>query len=337
MAETMRALLYEGPRQLELRTMEIPQPGEHEVLVRVHWAGICGSELSGYLGLNSLRKPPLVMGHEFAGVIEQAGTRVEGLQSGDRVTANPLISCGICMDCYSGRANLCPKRSLVGAGRPGAFAEYAVVPAGNIHVLPESVSLDAAALAEPFACAVRIARLAALEPSDSLFIAGAGPIGLFVLRAAQRYGVQHTAVMDLNAERLGIVRAMGGIAVSCDEDLARVTPARGFDKCVDAVGIDATRQQCMGIARPGGRVVFSGLHTADSVVPVNTAIRNELTMLGSFGYNPIDFQIALKWIEESGTGLERWTVHEPLENGKACFDKLLSGPGSVAKILLDLS
>jgi threonine dehydrogenase-like Zn-dependent dehydrogenase len=119
----MKALVYEGPRTMTIRQIAIPSVGEDEVLIRVERAGICGSELSGYLGYNSLRKPPLVMGHEFAGSIEAMGPRATRFQSGDRVTANPLVSCGRCRDCVTGSANLCADRILVGAGRPGAFAE----------------------------------------------------------------------------------------------------------------------------------------------------------------------------------------------------------------------
>lgn len=230
----MRALVYEGPREMVMRDIPIPEPGENEVLIKIHKAGICGSELSGYLGKNALRKPPLVMGHEFAGTIEKLGAGVNEFNIGDRVTANPLVSCGKCLDCQNGAANLCAQRVLIGAGRPGAFAEYTTVPAVNVYRVSDSVSMDNAALAEPFACAARIARLADLTPIDHLLIIGAGPIGLLTLRAAQLHGVRKIVVMDLNQDRLSIVRAMGGTAASSVEELDQLKPGRGFDKAVDA-------------------------------------------------------------------------------------------------------
>jgi len=330
----MKALVYEGPKTMNMRETDVPQPAEDEVLVRVATAGICGSELSGYLGHNSLRKPPLVMGHEFAGTIAAVGARVSKFSAGDRVTANPLVSCGSCADCQAGHANLCASRSLIGAGRPGAFAEYVAVPERNVYALPDHLSFEQGALAEPFACAVRIARLARIKPEDSVLIVGAGPIGLLTLIAARIHGARSVAVMDLNAERLSIVKQLGGIAIPDAQALEQSKPARGFDKAVDAVGLDATRQTCMQFARPGGRIVFSGLHAADSALPVNAAIRNELTLLGSFGYNPTDFDAAVQWLSEGLVDLKPWMESRPLEEGGECFEKLLGNPGAIAKIML---
>lgn len=333
---TMKALVYEGPKKMNMREVDIQQPGDYEVLIRVATAGICGSELSGYLGHNSLRKPPLIMGHEFAGTIAAVGERVSKFTAGDRVTANPLVSCGSCSDCRAGHANLCEARSLIGAGRPGAFAEYVVVPEGNLYALPDHLTFDEGALAEPLACAVRIVRLAQVSPVDSLLIVGAGPIGLLTLIAARIYGVKKVAVMDLNKERLSIVERLGGIPVADAQALEDVKPLRGFDKAIDAVGLDVTRQTCMQVTRPGGRVVFSGLHSADSALPVNTAIRNELTLLGSFGYNPIDFDAAVQWLSDGLVNLVPWIESKPLAQGGECFEKLLGNPGSIAKIMLHI-
>lgn len=332
----MKALIYEGPRILTMRQKPIPKPQEDEVLIRVERVGICGSELSGYLGHNSLRKPPLVMGHEFAGTIAAVGKGVDKLAIGDRVTANPLVYCGVCGDCKAGAANLCMSRSLIGAGQPGAFAEYVIAPKANVLSIPEGISMDEGALVEPVACAVRICRLAKITPSDRLLIVGAGPIGLLVLQTARLFGLVDIVVMDVNHERLEVVTQLGGIAVASAEELNQFRLDRGFDITVDAVGMDVTRQQCMTSSRPGGRVVFSGLHAADSVIPINMAIRNELTMLGSFAYNPIDFESALQWIIEGRIDLRPWLTHAPLEEGQACFEKLISNPGKTVKFMLTL-
>jgi 2-desacetyl-2-hydroxyethyl bacteriochlorophyllide A dehydrogenase len=334
--ETMKALVYEGPKIMNIRQVPLPSLKEDEVLIQVERAGICGSELSGYLGHNSLRKPPLIMGHEFSGSIAAVGERVSRFQPGDRVTANPLVSCGVCEDCHTGHANLCSSRSLIGAGRPGAFATYVAVPERNVYRMPSGMEMDEAVLAEPFACAVHACRLAKLSPSDTLFIAGAGPIGLFMLQTAKVYGLERIVVSDLNLERLDIVRELGGIPVQSEQELKKESPGRGFTVTVDAVGIDVTRQQCIQMARPGGKVIFSGLHASDSLIPINTAIRNELVMIGSFGYNPIDFEWALKWIAEGKVDLKPWIMHASLEQGQECFDRLLSNPGKVAKILLTI-
>ncbi|NHN28607.1 alcohol dehydrogenase catalytic domain-containing protein [Paenibacillus sp. S3N08] len=330
----MKALVYEGPRSMSIREQPLPVLGENEVLVQVAKAGICGSELSGYLGHNSLRKPPLVMGHEFSGTVVQVGARVQGFRGGERVTVNPLISCGLCTDCLTGKQQLCGSRQLIGAHRPGAFAEYVAVPAGSVHCLPEGVTFAEGALTEPLACALHVCRLLQLTPEVRLLITGAGPIGLFILTAAQAYGLNTIVVTDINSERLDAVKALGGVGVSA---LAPdgVRPG-SFDAAVDAVGIQATRLQCVRALKPGGRLVFTGLHEAGAVLPINEMIRNEIQTAGAFAYSPRDFELSLKWIGEGKASLLPWTVTEKLEEGAACFEKLLDNPGPIAKILLHM-
>jgi threonine dehydrogenase-like Zn-dependent dehydrogenase len=336
-AQMMKALVYEGPRMMNVREVPVPAAGVGEVMIRVEIAGICGSELNGYLGHNALRKPPLVMGHEFAGTVIVAGEGANKFESGNRVTANPLVSCGSCQACQSGTANLCPERYLIGAGRPGAFAEYVVVPEKNVYALPDSLSFIDGALVEPFACAVRVCHLASAHPKDRMLIMGAGPIGLFVLETSKIYGMTDVVVMDINEERLAIVKELGGIGVLSTEELTAAAPAGGFEKVVDAVGLDITRQQCIQYAKPGGSVVFSGLHVPDSIIPINLAIRNEIKMFGSFGYTPNEFEMALNWLAEGKANLKPWLSLKLLENGQDCFEKLLNNPGKLAKIMLDIS
>jgi len=331
---TMKALVYENPRTLNMRDVPIPAPADDEVLVRVSRVGICGSELSGYLGHNSLRKPPLVMGHEFAGIVERTGAQVSQLKPGDRVTVNPLVTCGSCSYCRTGRSQLCRQRQLLGAHRPGAFAEFVAVPARNAFKLDGTVSLEEGAFTEPFACAIHVCRLLALSPTDRLIIYGAGPIGLLALQAAQSYGVREAVVVDLNEKRLEIAEELGGIAVT---GLERSPFAQGeFDAAIDAVGAEATRRGAVRAVRAGGRVVFTGLHEAESRLPINDMIRDEIAAIGAFTYTEQDFATAMSWIAQGRANLLPWTVHAPLEEGAACFDKLIEGPGKVAKILLTL-
>ncbi|WNQ13961.1 alcohol dehydrogenase catalytic domain-containing protein [Paenibacillus aurantius] len=331
----MKALVYEGPRSLIIREVPVPDLRPDEVLIRVKRAGICGSELSGYLGHNSLRKPPLIMGHEFSGVVERLGSQAEGWQRGDRVTANPLVTCGHCRFCRNGQSQLCGERNLLGAHRPGAFAEFVAVPASNVYRLEDHVSWEEGAFAEPFACAVHVCRLLALTPTDRLLIYGAGPIGLFALQAAQVYGLRNIVVADLNEARLEIVRELGGIAVT-GLDQIDSTFQGGFDAVVDAVGAEITRRISVKAARPGGKVVFTGLHEAESNLQVNDMIRMETLTMGAFAYSREDFETALLWIEQGRVSMLPWVEHASLSEGSLCFEKLISGPGKVAKIMLGL-
>ncbi|WP_225446623.1 zinc-dependent alcohol dehydrogenase [Paenibacillus rhizovicinus] len=335
MEQTMKALVYEGPKAMRMRTLPVPEPKYDEVIVRVERVGICGSELSGYLGHNSLRKPPLVMGHEFAGTVHTVGSGVTSFKIGARVTANPLISCLMCRDCMAGKPQLCKQRQLIGAHCPGAFAEYVSVPARNVYPL-DDLAFDEGALAEPFACGVHICRILNLDPADQLMIMGAGPIGLFALIAAQQFGLHNIVVMDLNQERLSIVEKLGGKPAASTDDLERLTPSDGFDVSIDAVGRDATRQLAVKQLRQGGRVCFSGLHEANSPLPINSIIRNETSAYGAFAYAPRDFECALEWLKQGKVNLQPWIELRPLGEGGPAFEKLLNAPGSTAKILLHL-
>lgn len=328
----MKALVYDAPYQMTVHDVPQPTIGTDEVLIHVAYSGICGSELSGFEGKNSLRKPPLIMGHEFSGVIAEVGQQAAiarpDLQIGARVTANPLVTCGQCEYCLSGHHQLCPKRKLLSAVLPGSNAEYVAVAAVNVLLLPDNIPMTTAALTEPMACAVHTARLAAPRPGETALVIGAGPIGLLTIQALSIYGLKTIYCADLNPERLAMVESLGAVPVNLKEWNGPV------DIAVDAVGANSTRASCIKSVRAGGRVAWVGLHEAESPLPINDIIRREIACYGSFAYNPLDFKAALDGLAEGRFALKQgWTRVEPLNAGKACFEELLRG-SSVAKIWL---
>jgi threonine dehydrogenase-like Zn-dependent dehydrogenase len=328
---TMSALVYEAPLQMNMRQVPMPVMQPDEALIRVAYSGICGSELSGYEGKNSLRKPPLIMGHEFSGHVEAMGSSVDRpeLKVGTAVTANPLVSCRRCRYCLSGKQHLCPNRKLLGAHVPGSNAQYVAVRADALFLVPTELPLAMAALAEPAACAIHAAALAAPAPAEQALVVGAGPIGLMVIQALADRGIKRIFCIDLNAERLAMAEKLGAIPETF-ESLA----AGPVDIVVDAVGASATRQGCARVVRSGGRIVWIGLHESDTALPVNDFIRREIATYGSFAYTPIDFEDALRALAQKRIAFEdAWTQIEPLENGTACFEKLLHG-APVSKIWL---
>ena len=331
MNSMMSALVYEAPFQMNMRQLPIPIIQPDEVLIRVSYSGICGSELSGYEGKNSLRKPPLIMGHEFSGHIEALGSGVDRpeLKVGAAVTANPLVSCRQCRYCLSGKQQLCPNRKLLGAHLPGSNAEFVSIRADSLFLIPSELSLTAAALVEPAACAVHAAALAGPSPDQQALVVGAGPIGLMVIQALADRGIGQIFCIDLNVERLAMAEKLGAVPATF-ESLA----TRPVDIVVDAVGASATRHGCARVVRSGGRIVWIGLHEADTILPVNDFIRREITTYGSFAYTPIDFEDALQALAQKRITLEEsWTQIETLENGTACYEKLLHG-APVSKIWL---
>lgn len=321
----------------------MPSPGTGEALVRVAFAGICGSELSAYLGHNALRVPPLVMGHEFAGEVvalgEGARERNPALREGTRVTVNPLSSCGECLYCQRGDNHLCPARQLLGAHRAGGYAEYVVAPAVQALPLPESMSLATGALTEPVAVAVRVGELAGDLAGGTTLVAGAGPIGLLVLQALQQRGARRVFVSDLTPERRAMVEALGGEpldprAVDVVRTVRDATDGLGAKVTVDAVGVAATRAQTIAATCNGGLVILSGLHEETGVVPVADAIRCEITLRGSFAYSPVNFADALNRLARGAMRLDPWIVQADLSEGGFWLDRLVDAPGGEAKVLL---
>lgn len=341
----MQALVWEGPRQMNLREVDAPEPTSDEVLIRVAYSGICGSELGGYLGHNSLRVPPLIMGHEFSGEIvalgEEATAINAGLATGQRVTVNPLISPPWSKAALRGRHNLTLPRNILGIHRPGSYAEFVTAPAANVYPLPNTMSLEHAALTEPLGCALRVAKLSGCTATDSVLITGLGPIGLLTLQVVKAMGVQHIIATDTDPDRVAIgqhfgVQVLNPLQDNVVEIVRDATAGEGIDVAIDAVGATATRRECLDAVRLGGKVIFTGLHDEESNIQANLLIRNEINIQGSFAYTPLDFEDAFNWLGEGRIEIDPWLLKAPLAEGGACFERLLSKPGRVAKILLHL-
>ncbi len=339
----MRALLWEAARSMSLREQQEPEAAADEIIVKVGHAGICGSELSGYLGHNALRVPPLIMGHEFAGEIAAMGPLVPtfcpDLTIGALVTVNPLWYCGDCPSCAAGLNQLCANRRLLGAHRPGAFAEFISVPAKLAYALPDGMDTRIGALTEPVGCAVRIAELAGDVADADCLIIGAGPIGLLSLQMLRYNGAARVFVAEIDAARLEMAAALGGIPIQpraedTVEAVKQATAAAGVAVSVDAVGSALTREQCVAATRASGVLILSGLHEESSVMPVASMIRSEISAKGSFAYTPANFARALDLLGQGAIRLDPWIHEAPLAEGGLWFERLLDAPGDVSKVLL---
>ena len=339
----MKALIWEAARQMVMRDAATPTARADEIVIRVGHCGICGSELSGYLGHNALRKPPLIMGHEFAGEVVELGPLVPTLRPdltlGSLVTVNPLWYCGECDQCQAGLTQLCSNRRLIGAHRPGAFAETISAPAKLALLLPDGMDTRIGALTEPVGCAVRIAELAGDVRGLDCLVIGAGPIGLLGMQMLLLNGAARVFIAEIDAARLQMGEALGGIPIQPGEvdTVATVLEAtgEGVALSLDAVGSALTRSQCVAATRPTGRLVLSGLHEENSDMPVADMIRREITAVGSFAYTAENFALALDLLGEGALRLDPWIVEAPLEDGGAWFERLIEAPGDVAKVLLN--
>lgn len=339
----MKTLVWEAPRVMALRDQAEPAPGPAEILIRVAFAGICGSELSGYLGHNALRVPPLVMGHEFSGEIAALGAEAQArnpaLERGQAVTVNPMIFCGACHFCARGLNHLCVSRRLIGAHLPGAYAEYVCAPAELALPLPEGMPLRIGALTEPAAVAVRIGETAGRLDGEAALILGAGPIGLLALQALRANGAARVFIADLDPARLAMGAALGGETIDprardVPQTVREATGGLGVPVSVDAVGTAITRGQCVAATRSAGTLILTGLHEETSAMPAAEIIRREIVVRGTFCYTPANFAEALQRLARGAMRLDPWIVEAPLADGGGWFDRLIDAPGDVAKVLL---
>ncbi len=328
---------------MHVREQALPAIAPGEALIKVAYVGICGSELSGYLGHNALRVPPLVMGHEFAGELvalgEGAEARNPALRTGQAVTVNPLTYCGQCFFCRRGENQLCAKRKLLGAHRPGAYAEYVTAPAEMVYALPEGLSLRSGSLTEPAAVAVHMGEWAGPLNGEAALIVGSGPIGLLALQVLQAQGAGPVFIADLDPARLAMGADLGGEpldprAADVPQVVKAATGGLGVPVTVDAVGTAATRASCVSATRSGGTVILTGLHEETSAMPAAEIIRREINVRGCFAYSPANFADALQRLARGELRLDPWIVEAPLAEGGRWFDRLIDAPGDVAKVLL---
>jgi L-iditol 2-dehydrogenase len=210
----MRALLLSEYKRLEVASVPIPTPGPQDVLVQVAACGICGSDVHGYDGSSGRRIPPLVMGHEAAGIVRAVGSEVTAFTNGDRVTFDSTVYCGACEFCRSGDVNLCDNRQVIGVSceefkREGAFAEYVTVPARIVYRLPEGLSFAEAAMLEAVSVALHAVHVSRLKGGETALVIGAGMIGLLVLQAARVLGCSRVFVADIDATRLKLAAGLG--------------------------------------------------------------------------------------------------------------------------------
>jgi len=330
---TMRALVYTAPGQLEMQ--EQPRPsalaGDEEIAIQV--AGVCGSDISGFLGHSALRKPPLVLGHELVG----------RRRDGRRVVANPLVSCGHCSACISGAQNLCDSWKLLGLGKtPGTFAEYVALPSAQVYEVPDSLTSEQAILAEPLANIVHMLRIVAPPPFFRFAIVGAGTMGALALLASLRIGARDVLTVDVNDERLAIMRQLGASAVvnvsgAEQAEQAKSAAGRGYDVVLDASGSAAARQMAFDLCRPGGQVVLLGMGTQRSEVNFVTSIRKEHRVVMSFAYTPADFRRSLDLLIAGEINLTPWTVRMPLERGQEAMERMSHNPGVALKMMLQVA
>ena len=321
----MRALVQTGVERLEMRELPRPGPGPGEVLVRVEASGICGSDMHAFLGHDERRPTPIVLGHEAAGTI---------VDTGERVTINPLVACGACNRCEEGRENLCAARQIISMPpRAGAFAQYVAMPRANLVPVPDGFSLAKASLAEPIACgwhAVRLGRRylgGSLEGAAALVIGG-GPIGVGAALSLRAQGLVDVMVLEpsaLRRERLSGASEFRTVERADDE----------YAVVVDAVGHAATRAEASRRAAPGGVILHIGLGEATGGLDARRMTLHEIGFVGTYTYTAQDFREAAQAMFDGRLGPLDWIEARPLAEGAQAFADIRAGTVAAPKIILE--
>ncbi|MDA0996711.1 MAG: alcohol dehydrogenase catalytic domain-containing protein [Proteobacteria bacterium] len=329
----MKALVYTGPETVEFRDAAEPIAGVGEAILEVAAVGICGSDMHAYHGHDDRRPAPLILGHEAVGRV------VEGRDKGRLVAVNPLVTCGQCDVCLSGRSNLCAKRQIISMPpRQGAFAERLAMPEGNLVALPDGMDPLQAALTEPLATSYHAAHLAArafgrpLAGAKALVI-GAGSIGIGAALALRMQGCTEIMLGETNPLRRRTAERTE--AANVYDPISEPGPAaNSLDIVIDAVGMDATRAVSFKAVRPGGVIVHIGLAGGSGGMDIRKATLQEVTFIGTYTYSMTDFRETLAAIHRGNFGTLDWFEERPLSEGAAAFQDLAAGRSAAAKIIL---
>lgn len=342
----MKALLLSEYKHLALADLPTPAPGAGEVLIRVAACGICGSDVHGYDGASGRRIPPIVMGHEAAGVVAAVGVGVTNYQIGDRVTFDSTVYCGDCEFCRRGEVNLCNHRQVVGVScgdyrRAGAFAEYVTVPERILYRLPDKLAFSDAAMLEAVSVAIHAVSVAEVAGGESALVISAGMIGLLILQAARASGCSQIFVADVDATRLELARSLGADAVieSSQESLTsrieELTGGRGVDLVFEAVGRPGTVAAAIDCTRKGGTVALVGNISPKVAIPLQNVVTRQIRLQGSCA-SAGEYPQAMDWIAEGKIKVAPLiTAVAPLAEGPSWFARLYAREPNLMKVVLD--
>jgi L-iditol 2-dehydrogenase len=341
----MKALLLTEYKKIELADVPEPSIGDHDVLVRVHACGICGSDIHGYDGSTGRRIPPLVMGHEAAGVVEAVGQAVRQFRPGDRVTFDSTVSCGRCHFCRRGQINLCDNRRVLGVScgeyrQHGAFAELVAVPENIVYALPDELPFESAALIEAVSIAVHAANITDIRLGDTVVVVGSGMIGLLAIQAVRLKGAGTIIATDLEENRLELAKKLGADitinakGVDIPAEIRKRTSGRGADAALEVVGHVATVNDAIASVRKGGHVTLVGNLSPKIEFPLQSVVTREITVKGSCASQG-EYPECIRLLATGAIRVEPLiTAKATLAEGPAWFDKLYSGMPGAMKVLI---
>lgn len=297
----MKSIVIQQPNSLVIEERPIPQPAAGEVRVKVKLAGICGSDSHIYRGHNPFAKYPRVIGHEFFGVIEAVGEGVEASRLGERVSVDPVVSCGHCYPCSIGKPNVCTSLVVLGVHRDGGFSEYAAVPAKNAHIIPDEIPDEFAVMVEPFTISANVTAQVKPTEQDVALIYGAGPMGLTSVQVLKGvFNVKEVIVVDRIPERLdmalrsGADRVINNASLSLKDELEALNIKPTL--IVDAACHPSILQEAITIASPTARIAIMGFSSEPCQVSQQGITSKEISIFSS-RLNANKFPIVIEWLK----------------------------------------
>jgi len=338
----MKALVYHGKKDLRLDEVNEPVCEDGYAMIKVSFCGICGSDLTIYEGKHVRAKPPLILGHEFSGVIaERKGSELPDLHVGDRVTVEPTFSCEVCDLCRSGSSHICLKKGLWGVDADGAFARLVKVSLRGVYKLSDAVSLEEGAVVEPLAVAVRGVGISRLAIGESAVVLGGGPIGLLTAQVARAAGAANVIVVEPVSFRKDIAGNLGFPVLDSEganrENILRLTDGKEIDVVFDAAGAPGAALLGTQLVRRTGRIVIIAVYKELVPYDLITLGYGEIQVFGSCIYTFKDFSKALSLVEKRKVDLMPLITHKfPLEQGIDAFKVLLSRENA-QKVLIQIS
>lgn len=341
----MKALVLTAPSTFEFTEVPSPSPGPAEVLIDIKACGICGSDIHGMDGRSGRRIPPIVMGHEAAGVIAATGKGVGDWKIGDRVTFDSTEFCGKCAECERGNFNLCSDRRVLGVScgdyrRHGCFAEQVVLPTRILHRIPDSLGFEKAAFAEPVAIALHAVNLAPPAFDEPAIVIGSGLIGLLVIQALKARGWSQVIAVDLDESRLELAKQLGAsLAFSARQEnlaghLREICGGDGARVAFEVVGAAAPVDLAIRSVCKGGTVVLVGNLQPSVPIPLQEVVTRQICLLGSCSCAG-EYPEAIQRIEDGSIQVEPMlTASVPLRDGAGWFARLANNTEGLLKVIL---
>jgi len=324
-----------------LRDAPKPQITSKEILVRVKSVGICGNDLTIYKGHFSAErsKPPLIIGHEFSGVVEEASDDAKRFKEGTRVAIDPLISCGVCHCCRSGIAHVCKNLKLLGIDVDGAYAEYVKVSEERVHPISDSLSFDEGALVEPVAVAVHCVGRASLAIGETVLVIGGGPIGMLIALTSLQAGAKQVVLTEIQQYRSSLARKLGLNCLnpndgSFAEAINQFFEGKGPDIAFEVTGTENGFQQAVDLVSVRGRVIEVGVPKGKMSLDLRKGNFGELSIIGSRVYTPADIDMAIELLTRGTMKAKELIQKFDLEKAEDAIKQLISGKSNIMKSIL---